>query len=516
MSTADDQLEEYDSPPEDISDPVFISGSESSLDWDNGGQGLSFNNCDIVDPFLVSDLHQPGISVVGGINKRFRIRTSERTPDSTGNSTSSQDTVKMPTELDKKKHRALIISAEFLVDDDIKTITDFDELTLDYLKECSSKALTAKSEIQAAQVFLSTYDEDDYNANYKDRAVTVKNHLLEFIRKSQAHLARAGNPNNSSSDTLNSSDAQLAATARIKHDRASRASTSTVAELKSLTEKMRLLLTETCSSDGDFRNFEDRVKTITSRANFSYDEAKGLYIDAVDSAHAEAAEAIEAGLTELRTTKAQLEDHLSEQKSNLGICGSTSFARMADTRAPTFSGDMNEKLDYYTFKEEFEEYLKLRPLSSAERLKLLQKTCLTGAAYNTCKNLDTMDDIWKQLRETFGNVGILISNKIEEIRRLGRCTGSLTKQREWALDVKTKLDHTIKLARKHGVENNLFYSPIIPEIEQSMPVEAQKDFQALLKKKQRETATLGMDVPRSEMVEELEKFLSDFVEDLTF
>ena len=515
MSTADDPPEEYGSPPEDICDPVFNSSSEGSLDWDSGGQGLSFNNSDIVDPFLVSDLHQPGISLVGGINKRFRINTSERTADSI-DSTTSQDTVKMPTELEKKRHRALITSAELLVDDDIKLISDFSELTLQYLKEYSDKALSAKSEIQTAQVFLSMHDEEDYNAHYKDRAVAAKTHLLEFIRKSQAHLAKTKDPHDDSSDTLNNSSTQLAATTKIKYDRASRASSSTVAELKTITERMRALLIITPSSDGDFRNLEDKVKTVTSRATFSYDEAKAVYVDAVESAHAEAAVAIETGLTELKTIRAQLEDHLSDQKSNLGICGSTSFARMADTRAPMFSGDTNEKLDYYTFKEEFEEYLKSRPLSSAERFKLLQKTCLTGSAYNACKNLETIDDIWRQLKETFGNVGILISNKIEEIRRLGKCTGSLSKQREWGLDVKTKLDHAIKLARKHRVENNLYYSPIIPEIEQSLPMEAQKDFQALLKTKQREAGTLGMDVPRNEMVEELVRFLSDFVEDLTF
>ena len=256
MSTTSEPPEQYESPPEDIGEPVFNSSSESSLDWDSGGQGLSFTNSDIVDPILVSDLHQPGISVVGSINRRFRIRTSERTPDSTGTSTSSQDTVKMPTELEKKKHRASIVSAEFLVDDDIKLIDDFNDVTLKYLKESSDKALSAKSEIQAAQVFLSTYDEENYNANYKDRAITAKNHLLAFIRKSQAHLSRAGDQHDDSSDTLNSSNMQLAATVKIKHDRVNRASTSTVAELKTITTRMQALLDEKPSSDGDFRNLE--------------------------------------------------------------------------------------------------------------------------------------------------------------------------------------------------------------------------------------------------------------------
>ena len=150
MSTTNDPPEQFSSPPEDPSDRVFSSGSEGSLSWDSGGHGLSFNNSDIVDPFLVADLHQPGISVLGDINQRYRIRTSERTSNSTVNSASSQDTVKMPTELDKKKHRALITSAELFVDDDVTLITDFNLVTLDYLKECSSKALAVKTEIQTA------------------------------------------------------------------------------------------------------------------------------------------------------------------------------------------------------------------------------------------------------------------------------------------------------------------------------------------------------------------------------
>ena len=127
-STDEESIEEFSSPQDDDNDHdgharVFSSGSEVSLSWDSSGNGVSFNNSGVVDPFLVSDLQERGISVLGDINQRYRIRTSERT-NSTVNSASSQDTITMPSEMEKKKHRALITSAEMFVDDDVALIAD--------------------------------------------------------------------------------------------------------------------------------------------------------------------------------------------------------------------------------------------------------------------------------------------------------------------------------------------------------------------------------------------------------
>ena len=171
-STDEESLEEFGSPQDDDNDRdghprVFSSGSEISLSWDSSANGVSFNNSAIVDPYLVSDLQERGISVLGEINQRYRIRTSERTPSSV-NSATSQDTVTMPTEVEKKKYRALIISAEMFVNDDLSLIADFKEVTLDYVKDCSNRALAVKSEIQTAQVFLFTHDQDDYEKNFRD------------------------------------------------------------------------------------------------------------------------------------------------------------------------------------------------------------------------------------------------------------------------------------------------------------------------------------------------------------
>ena len=94
-----------------------------------------------------------------------------------------------------------------------------------------------------------------------------------------------------------------------------------------------------------------------------------------------------------------------------------------DVKPPTLSGENLNKGDHYSFKEDRDNYVALKGPSVADQVYLLTGTCLTGVACEACCHLVTEEEIFKLLKESFGNVS--------DFRRLGVCTGNNEQTRKW-------------------------------------------------------------------------------------
>ena len=124
---------------------------------------------------------------------------------------------------------------------------------------------------------------------------------------------------------------------------------------------------------------------------------------------------------------------------------------------PKYHG-YGSSLDFYTFKSEFEKLI-----SPRIRAKLLpdylKNNYLEGQALQIVKEIHEIDKIWERLKSSFGNVEILLNNKLSEIVKYGPLWK--IKNEETVIQVMTKLINGMTdlatLAKKHNIEETLFH-----------------------------------------------------------
>ena len=117
----------------------------------------------------------------------------------------------------------------------------------------------------------------------------------------------------------------------------------------------------------------------------------------------------------------------------------------------------NSNKDFYTFKDEFEKlYLRITPTRMLP--ELLKNNHLDGPALTLVKHVDEVDEIWKRLKKTYGDPKVLLSNKLDELTKIEL---SKSKDPEKTMDSLHKIIATmndlIKMSKKHGIANELFY-----------------------------------------------------------
>ena len=150
--------------------------------------------------------------------------------------------------------------------------------------------------------------------------------------------------------------------------------------------------------------------------------------------------------------------HHLDQEFSLRDLSSTKIADSAalDIKVPKFSG-YDSKLDFYTFKSEFERLIapRVRAPILPDHLKL---NYLTGPALEVVKEIKDLESIWERLQSSFGNVQILLTNKLCAVTKDGQL-GKLKDEK--LVNGLMKLINGIKelgiLATQHGIEGILYH-----------------------------------------------------------
>ena len=84
---------------------------------------------------------------------------------------------------------------------------------------------------------------------------------------------------------------------------------------------------------------------------------------------------------------------------------------------PKYHG-YGSSLDFYTFKSEFEKLISGR-IQAKLLPDYLKCNSLEGQALDIVKEIHQMDEIWERLKNAFGNVNILLNNKLSEVIKYG-------------------------------------------------------------------------------------------------
>ena len=153
---------------------------------------------------------------------------------------------------------------------------------------------------------------------------------------------------------------------------------------------------------------------------------------------------------------------------------------------PKFYG-YDSALDFYSFKSEFEKLIS--PLIQVRFLPdYLKNNYLGGQALELVKELHKMQEIWHRLKSSFGNVRVLLNNKLETVENL-LPLWKIRSDEKLILTV-TKLINSMKelgsLAEKHDIQQILFH-----------PSNLSKIYELIGKKRQTKFLELNMGIELS-------------------
>ena len=397
------------------------------------------------------------------------------------------------------KHKAAASLAVMKYDDEFE---DFDlEVETSELRSTLVEATKAKTQLQEAMVYLMLHDNANYEANLKATMQTAKVGIFGLIKRIQACLkARAATEDTAAANTAG----LLAQQAKLKADRVDRQCDSFCESMhKNSNVLFEMMWDENNpTTDQAFGLYQDKLNQYIKLSSDLIKDVQGLYKDASDTGLNNLAVRMDNGMIKLRGLIIRANEKLIALREQFQISSTGSDRSRSDLKPPTFSG--NSHPDFFTFKTDFADYISTKSCSREASVRLLKHECLQKNPQKMVSHLDDLDEIWAVLKTTFGNPAILINQRLEEIKRLGKCAGSAENRREWTIDVHSKLTKLDILAKKHGKEGDLYHSGIVGEIKDLLPYRVLEDFKDLIFDLEEAN---GRDMSKPDIFGELVKFL---------
>ena len=198
--------------------------------------------------------------------------------------------------------------------------------------------------------------------------------------------------------------------------------------------------------NGEFHKILDLITELIRASPADYDEADEVLHKA------------STGKNKLKLLKDAYEkDLVNELKRRDLSAEKVKNASFLKIEVPKFHG-YGSKLDFYSFRSEFEKLISPR---IQEKLlpDYLKNNYLEGHALELVREIHEMDQIWERLNTSFGNVSILLNDKLLNVEK------SLPlwkiKSDDKFIQIVTKLINEMKelctLSEKHNIEEILFH-----------------------------------------------------------
>ena len=125
-------------------------------------------------------------------------------------------------------------------------------------------------------------------------------------------------------------------------------------------------------------------------------------------------------------------------------------------KLPKFSG-YDSSTDVYTFQTDFEK-IHLADTPTDIIPDLLKNNYLTDPALSLVKSVEDIDEIWKRLKQAYGNPKILLQKKLRELNNFDTATNrkDYTKAELWISKIIMVMKDLSKLATDHKIESLLY------------------------------------------------------------
>ena len=223
--------------------------------------------------------------------------------------------------------------------------------------------------------------------------------------------------------------------------------------------------TELKSLDSEFSRILDLITELSKNYPLGYSEADTVIRRA------------EYGKEKLKTLKDEYASNLKKIVCDRDLSHEkVKNSQLLKLDVPKFNG-YESKLNFYSFKSEFEKLI--APRITAPLLPdYLKNNYLGGHALEVVKDIDDLDKIWERLKCSFGNVSILLSNKLDKVEKISPLYK--TKSDDKFIQAATKLTNEMKelsvLAKYHQIEDVLFHPSNLAKIYELVGRKRQTEF----------------------------------------
>jgi len=332
-----------------------------------------------------------------------------------------------------------------------------------------------KERVMDAILDLEDLDEAFWDEPMEGAASTLQAAYATFLRTADEVLHRLEEAAGEKVDAPNPANA-------VKRRRVQKNQLALITEMTEMTASLNLLAAVKPSNEPMFILHQEQVSETREKAKMVLSDAKDMVVDATDAGLGVEADALDNAARLLKTADKGVVTELLDKKGAFGIISSSTRTHKTDVPVPKFSGNPADP-DFFTFTEEWNQYVGSKVMSEAEKFRVLTRTSLTGQAQVLGKRFKTVDEVFTHLKKTYGNPRYLFAAKLDELRKLGACAGSDVKKREWVIEVRSRLDDVHKLSVPHNLLEKLYHSTIIGEIEKGMVHYMSKEYKKRIRKK---------------------------------
>ena len=342
----------------------------------------------------------------------------------------------------------------------------FENMPASFIGDRIKDALSLKKDLEEALLNLRKLD--PHVADLENGCRQTKSKFMNFIIKGQEHLV-----NVTPAGPVSGPSAPLTSSQKHKKIRVEKYEAETLINLDQVANEIEALFVSVPTKDRVIKDTEERFISYTKKAEMIVKDGAALCSDAADVGLELQAGTLETSVRKVKTALLDGQSQLGELKSRAGLFGSSNNFRASDVKPPTFSGDGNATSDYFSFHKEYFEFADSRSYTNIQHLHTLKKTCLTGTAKLACSEMDSVEEIFKYLKRTYGNPNLLLVNKVAELRRVGTCPTEHEKKRDWLIKVQQQLKQLIKMATEHKMLQDLYFSDVLNTVHAALPYKTQ-------------------------------------------
>ena len=476
--------------------PPPRESSQESLSWDTFGnrpearEGSASSRSTHFEVTIDASVHDSRIEHInqvlneGGHNITTTSETGNETEaDTSASPNNTQVTVRTneyrmtghdrpPAEA--AAHVKVIKRAEMLWNSEFDG-SDPARLAADRLSKRTEKVEKVRDDVMDSVLELDMIGNTDFWTPEKSTAANnLLNELSRYLRICESALGESGG-------TETGRDPIVDAVRRVKEARVQANKDRLIKSMSDLQEQMSGLDVSAPDDEPGYRTYHGQLSLYRGQCTSLIDDAREILGDATECGMVEDAKLLDDAIRSLKIQDHTSSAKLQDKKTEFGFIDGGRREVIADIPPPIFTGNPGD-MDFYSFLDDWKKYTGARHLNEPEKMRVLQKMCLKGAAANVGDRYKTVAEVIEGLRESYGNPRYLFSIKMDNLKKMGKCQGTHHKKREWAVELRSKMEEISKLATNHDLLDNLYHSPIIGLIEGMMTYHMVEGYKKLIKK----------------------------------
>ena len=275
------------------------------------------------------------------------------------------------------------------------------------------------------------------------------------------------------------------------------------------------------SQDGELIMLSDNISNVREEVN----DLSKTYLEFVEKCPVnfperdEVFQTFKKMMTEIEEMRTNYEVSVMKEMQDRELTRNKIQDTKNEIKLAVFKG-YDSDLDYYCFKSQFMN--KYRSFISRDMVYILKNTYLKGEAFNTVKEMKTLEEIWTRLCDEFGNPSRTLKKKLTEVLAINPSprTRKVSEKSEAVLKVINLLSDLFKLAEDHELQLELYCKneKVLGQMLKQMPRLWLHDWHAMKKSHKEDQAGKVKNAPawmEDKLTWELyKKFLGEQLENL--